>query len=125
MTYREEGPNGKMRTIELIDNGSEVEVTEKNKHLYVSKLCQYRMTKSIADQLKAFLAGFYQIIPSHLIKIFNYRELELLIVGLPEVDGIFLISSLVEDLRANTIYNRCSKEDKFVKHLFEVLEEFD
>jgi len=47
------------------------------------------MTKTIEKHTKAFLKGFNEIIPADLIRIFNYRELELLISGLPEIDGIF------------------------------------
>lgn len=33
-----------------------------------------------------FLEGFYELIPKDLISIFNYKELELLISGLPNFD---------------------------------------
>lgn len=49
-------------------------------------------------RLDAFLEGFYDIIPKHLISIFNEQELELLISGLPDID--------IEDLRANTEYHK-------------------
>lgn len=48
--------------------------------------------------MKAFLEGFYDIIPKRLISIFNEQELELLISGLPNVD--------IEDLKANTEYHK-------------------
>lgn len=49
-------------------------------------------------RLKAFLEGFYDIIPKRLISIFNEQELELLISGLPNVD--------IEDLKSNTEYHK-------------------
>lgn len=48
--------------------------------------------------MDAFLEGFYDIIPKHLISIFNEQELELLISGLPDID--------IEDLKANTEYHK-------------------
>lgn len=56
---------------------------------------------SINQQLKAFLDGFYEIIPKHLISIFNEQELELLISGLPNVD--------IDDLYTNTEYKTYTK----------------
>ena len=44
----------------------------------------------------AFLKGLFMIIPKDFIKIFDNRELELLISGLVAVD--------IDDLRENTIY---------------------
>jgi len=32
------------------------------------------------------LKGFYELIPPELVKIFNARELELMISGLPDID---------------------------------------
>jgi E3 ubiquitin-protein ligase HUWE1 len=40
-----------------------------------------------------FLRGFYEMVPRELISIFNFKELELLIAGLPDFD--------IADLRAN------------------------
>lgn len=55
-------------------------------------------TVLIFFRLKAFLEGFYDIIPKRLISIFNEQELELLISGLPNVD--------IEDLKSNTEYHK-------------------
>ncbi|XP_037933136.1 E3 ubiquitin-protein ligase HUWE1-like [Teleopsis dalmanni] len=87
---------------DLIPNGRNIAVTEENKFEYVQLVCQLKMSDSIRQQLDAFLEGFYDIIPKHLISIFNEQELELLISGLPDID--------IEDLKANTEYHKyCSK----------------
>lgn len=52
----------------------------------------------LLPRLNSFLEGFYEIIPRHLISIFNEQELELLISGLPNVD--------IDDLKANTEYHK-------------------
>jgi E3 ubiquitin-protein ligase HUWE1 len=45
------------------------------------------MGKEIELQLKAFLEGFHELIPSSLISIFSSKELELMISGLPDIDS--------------------------------------
>ena len=99
MTHGLKDSDGKIKVIELIEGGGDIDLDESNKKLYIEKVCYLEMTKSIEKQLKSFLSGFYEIIPQELIKIFNYKELELLISGLPNVD--------VDDLRANTEYKYC------------------
>lgn len=58
-------------------------------------------------RLDAFLEGFYDIIPKHLISIFNEQELELLISGLPDID--------IEDLKANTEYHKYTSKSAQVR----------
>uniref|UniRef100_A0A1I8EIK7 HECT-type E3 ubiquitin transferase n=1 Tax=Wuchereria bancrofti TaxID=6293 RepID=A0A1I8EIK7_WUCBA len=89
----------KMRMLK--EDGSSIPVTDGNKEEYVKLVCQMKMTGSINQQLNAFLEGFYEIIPKHLISIFNEQELELLISGLPNVD--------IDDLYANTEYKTYTK----------------
>ena len=43
----------------------------------------------VREQIDAFLTGFYQLIPKELIRVFNYKELELLISGLPSFNRKF------------------------------------
>jgi len=57
------------------------------------------MAKYIQQQIEAFLKGFHMVIPKKLISIFNPRELELMISGLPEIN--------IDDLKANTVYRSC------------------
>jgi len=87
---------GTMKVVELKEGGKTIPVTEENKHEYVQLITEMKMTTSIRSQIDAFLDGFHELIPKDLIAIFNERELELLISGLPEID--------MEDLRANTEY---------------------
>jgi len=43
----------------------------------------------VREQIDAFLTGFHQLIPKEVIRVFNYKELELLISGLPNFDRKF------------------------------------
>ncbi|XP_024530587.1 E3 ubiquitin-protein ligase UPL1-like [Selaginella moellendorffii] len=76
---------------DLIPGGRDVPVTEENKHNYVNHVADYRLTGSIKPQIDAFLDGFYELISKDLISIFDVKELELLISGPPDVDGMFLL----------------------------------
>lgn len=74
---------------ELIPNGRNIKVTEENKHQYVDLVAEHRLTTAIRPQINAFMEGFNELIPKDLISIFNDKELELLISGLPDIDCMF------------------------------------
>jgi len=61
-------------------------VTEDNKHEYVDKVAEYYLTNAIRPQIDAFVEGFNELVSRDLISIFNDKELEFLISGLPEID---------------------------------------
>lgn len=102
---------------ELKPNGSNIQVTEENKHEYVRLVCQEKMTGSIRKQLNAFLEGFYDIIPKRLISIFNEQELELLISGLPNID--------IDDLKASTEYHKYLPNSLQIQWFWRALRSFD
>ena len=71
------------------------------------------MTKGIKEQIDAFKEGFHQLMPPDLISIFTCAELELLMCGLPTIDGERVRGCCrlgrdhvpsVQDLRLNTEY---------------------
>ena len=78
---------GEMMEIELIPGGKQIAVTEENKRDYVNKICYAKMATHIKAQIESFLEGLNDLIPPELISIFDHRELELMISGLPEING--------------------------------------
>lgn len=108
---------GKKTEVELIPGGTNIEVTNENKREYVEKKVFYKMYSSVKDQIDAFLSGFHDMIPKELISIFNHKELELLISGLPTFDLV--------DLKANTELRGYTMESVQIVWLFEILEAFD
>lgn len=88
---------GRPDTVELVPGGDDIDVTNENKEYYVERKAYYHLYKSVQEQIDAFLDGFYEIIPRKMISIFTYKELELLISGLPDFK--------IADLKANTNYN--------------------
>lgn len=70
----------------MIPNGRNIQVTNDNKMEYVEKLTYFKLYQCIQKQTDAFLEGIYELIPKDLISIFNHKELELLISGMPNFD---------------------------------------
>ena len=87
---------GSTRTIPLVEGGEDMDVTNDNVRDYVQALVKYHMLNSIKDQLSEFLQGFYDVIPQPLLSIFDHREIELVLCGLPNIDKA--------DWRKNTLY---------------------
>lgn len=75
------------------------------------------MYLNVKEQIDAFLGGFHEIISKELISIFNAKELELLISGMPNFD--------VTDLKANTQVRGYTMDSPQIIWLFELLESFD
>lgn len=98
---------GKIETVDLIPDGRNIAVTNENKHDYVRRIADQRLSIDIKQQmdvrrtrltsspidvlthaaLQALLRGLYEIVPKDLLQIFSERELELLISGLPTIDA--------------------------------------
>lgn len=62
--------------MELINNGAKVKVTNSSKRQYLDVLAQYRLSIRVKDEIEAFLKGLNDIIPDHLLSIFDENELE-------------------------------------------------
>jgi len=105
-----------LKVVELKQNGANINVTEENKHEYVQAVAKMRMTTGIQEQIDAFLKGFYELIPQSLIQIFNEKELELLISGMPHID--------IDDLKNNTEYVGYVANDQIVRWFWECVKEF-
>ncbi|THU49759.1 hypothetical protein C4D60_Mb06t12920 [Musa balbisiana] len=101
---------------ELIPGGRNIRVTEENKHEYVDRVAEHLLTTAIRPQINAFMEGFTELIHRDLISIFNDKELELLISGLPDID--------LDDLRANTEYSGYSNASPVIQWFWEVVQGF-
>ena len=75
---------GRPEEVELIPGGKDIDVTNENKEYYVERKAYFHLYKNIQKQMDAFLEGFYELIPRDLISVFTYKELELLISGMPD-----------------------------------------
>ncbi|OVA07229.1 Ubiquitin-associated domain/translation elongation factor EF-Ts [Macleaya cordata] len=101
---------------ELIPGGRNIRVTEETKHEYVDLVADHILTNAIRPQINSFLDGFNELVPRELISIFNDKELELLISGLPEID--------LDDLKTHTEYTGYTAASRVVQWFWEVVKAF-
>jgi len=136
ITYRENGSDvidlcldfsvaeefmGVVTTTNLIENGSDIEVTNENLDVYIKAIVKYQLMERTRPQLAELLLGFYDVIDEGLLTILDYQELELLLCGLPEID--------LEDWKRNTDYTgmfECGAHRQVVAWFWDVVEkDFD
>lgn len=126
---------GEVVTVDLKPGGRDIEVTEENKKEYVgwvildilvcvacgywligmyvySLVTEWRISKRVEEQFKAFKEGFNQLIPQDLVNVFDERELELLIGGIAEID--------VDDWKKHTDYRGYTEQDDVIQWFWKV-----
>lgn len=64
---------GVTQVVELVENGRHIPVTEENKHEYVQRIVEYRLTGSVEAQLEEFLKGKSRNHPSIPGRLISYR----------------------------------------------------
>jgi len=107
---------GQQKIVDLKPGGRDMKVTNENKHEYIQLMSEHKMTNSVRQQIEHFLKGLHEIVPAELLSLFDDKELELLISGLPDID--------IEDLKANTEYHSYTLQSEQVQWFWKVLSEF-
>ncbi|XP_027881615.1 E3 ubiquitin-protein ligase HECW1 isoform X2 [Xiphophorus couchianus] len=87
---------GQVTERELKSGGYHLQVTEKNKKDYIERMAKWRVERGVVQQTEALVRGFYEVVDSRLVSVFDARELELVIAGTVEID--------LSDWRSNTEY---------------------
>lgn len=77
---------GQVTERELIKNGKNIPVTEKNKKEYIDRLARWRCERGVSEQTDYMIRGVYEVIEPKLLTYFDARELELVMVGTAEID---------------------------------------
>ncbi|KAL7979677.1 hypothetical protein Chor_004835 [Crotalus horridus] len=108
---------GKVTTHELKEGGEELRVTEENKEEYIMLLTDWRFTRGVEEQTKAFLDGFNEVAPLEWLRYFDEKELELMLCGMQEID--------MSDWQKNTIYRHYTKSSKQIQWFWQVVKEMD
>uniref|UniRef100_A0A8C6PQH2 E3 ubiquitin-protein ligase n=1 Tax=Nothobranchius furzeri TaxID=105023 RepID=A0A8C6PQH2_NOTFU len=108
---------GKVSTHQLKDDGENELVTEENKEEYISLLTDWRFTRGVEEQTKAFLDGFNEVVPLEWLRYFDEKELELMLCGMQEID--------LSDWQKNTIYRHYTKNSKQIHWFWQVVKEMD
>uniref|UniRef100_A0AAQ5ZKJ5 HECT-type E3 ubiquitin transferase n=1 Tax=Amphiprion ocellaris TaxID=80972 RepID=A0AAQ5ZKJ5_AMPOC len=107
---------GKFLQHELKPNGRNISVTEENKKEYVRLYVNWRFMRGIEAQFLALQKGFSELIPQHLLKPFDHKELELIIGGLGKID--------LADWKTNTRLKHCTSESNVVRWFWQAVEAF-
>ncbi|XP_071551035.1 E3 ubiquitin-protein ligase SMURF2 isoform X4 [Panulirus ornatus] len=107
---------GVLQMRELKPDGSNIVVTEDNKKEYVKLYVNYRFMQGIEQQFAALQKGFTEVVPQHLLKPFDERELELIIGGLGKID--------IDDWKANTRLKHCTPETPVVGWFWQIVDSY-
>ncbi|KAM4553166.1 NEDD4-like E3 ubiquitin-protein ligase WWP2 isoform 2-T3 [Fundulus diaphanus] len=108
---------GKVSSHPLKEGGEDELVTEENKEEYISLLTDWRFTRGVEEQTKAFLDGFNEVVPLEWLRYFDEKELELMLCGMQEID--------LADWQKNTIYRHYTKNSKQIHWFWQVVKEMD
>uniref|UniRef100_A0A8C5AQ72 HECT-type E3 ubiquitin transferase n=1 Tax=Gadus morhua TaxID=8049 RepID=A0A8C5AQ72_GADMO len=102
---------------ELKPNGKNVAVSQDTKKEYVRLYVNWRFLRGIEAQFLALQKGFNEVIPQHLLKAFDEKELELIVCGLGKID--------IVDWRSNTRLKHCTPDSNVVKWFWKAVESYD
>ena len=106
--------------IPLMPDGANMEVTNVNKHRYISLVAKYYVVDRVKEQSEAFTRGLWEVIDRSWLRIFNEPELQVLISGAS--DG----KLDVDDMRANTRYvGGFTGLDRTVNRFWNVVQRMD
>ncbi|KAJ8920591.1 hypothetical protein NQ315_004730 [Exocentrus adspersus] len=88
---------GETRVVELKPNGRNIPVTNENRLEYIQRLADLKLNAQLKKQCAAFREGLNSVVPIMWLKLFNHKELQVIIGGdTQEID--------LSDLRAHTVY---------------------
>ena len=91
-----DGKSTLVETVELVENGCNLDVTDANKGQFLALVLKYKVLDAIRPQLGAFLRGFDDVLDRNSLAVFDYQELQLMIGGLADID--------VDDWKRHTRY---------------------
>lgn len=87
------------QTVDLVPNGSKMEVTNENKIYYLNCLAQYKLVSCVKEEVEHFLKGLNSIISDNLLSIFDENELEVSII----LEIFIIIISIIKVFFLNSI----------------------
>uniref|UniRef100_A0A3Q3ALH7 E3 ubiquitin-protein ligase n=1 Tax=Kryptolebias marmoratus TaxID=37003 RepID=A0A3Q3ALH7_KRYMA len=95
---------GKITSHDLKPDGTNILVTEESKEEYISLMAEWRFSRGVEGQTKAFLDGFNEVVPLQWLQYFDEKELEVMLCGMQEVD--------LQDWQRNTVYRHYTRNSK-------------
>ncbi|KAH9521140.1 Ubiquitin-protein ligase E3C [Dermatophagoides farinae] len=104
---------------DLKPNGANITVTNQNRIEYIHLMADYKLNKQIRGHCAAFKKGFYNVVDFDWIKMFDTKELQILISGAQTPIDL-------DDLMAHTVYTgNYNYNHPVIQNFWEVLTEFD
>ncbi|OQR89890.1 HECT E3 ubiquitin ligase [Achlya hypogyna] len=103
-----------LAVVDLVPDGRHIPVTNANKRAYVDCMVRYLLFDRVAPQLTSLLKGIYEVLPQELLMPFDYKELELVLCGVSEVD--------VADWKASTSVSTTLKRSEALTWFWDVVE---
>ncbi|XP_065918964.1 E3 ubiquitin-protein ligase NEDD4-like isoform X2 [Dysidea avara] len=108
---------GEVVEVDLKPNGRNIPVTERNKNEYVDLMLKWKFVGQVRKQMNSFMKGFSELIPLQLLSVFDERELEYLMCGLPTID--------IEDWKKYTVFSGYKSDDHVIRWFWRAVESFD
>ncbi|XP_041044926.1 NEDD4-like E3 ubiquitin-protein ligase WWP1 isoform X3 [Carcharodon carcharias] len=108
---------GKVTSHELKQGGSNILVTEENKEEYIGLMAEWRFSRGVEEQTRAFLDGFNEVVPLQWLQYFDEKELEVMLCGMQEVD--------LTDWQRNTVYRHYTRNSKQIIWFWQFVKEMD
>ncbi|XP_052451708.1 NEDD4-like E3 ubiquitin-protein ligase WWP1 isoform X2 [Carassius gibelio] len=108
---------GKITSHDLKEDGADVLVTEENKEEYIGLMAEWRFSRGVESQTKAFLDGFNEVVPLQWLQYFDEKELEVMLCGMQEVD--------LQDWQRNTVYRHYTRNSKQIIWFWQLVKEVD
>ena len=102
--------NNNRKEIELIKNGRNIKLNDKNKELFIEKVINEEITKPYEEQINYFSKGMFIILDDKLSNIFTIDEFNFMLSGQNEID--------LKDWKDNTIYKGNFNENHPIIKLF-------
>uniref|UniRef100_A0A3B5L2D8 E3 ubiquitin-protein ligase n=1 Tax=Xiphophorus couchianus TaxID=32473 RepID=A0A3B5L2D8_9TELE len=108
---------GKISSHDLKPDGANILVTEENKEEYIGLMAEWRFSRGVEGQTKAFLDGFNEVVPLQWLQYFDEKELEVMLCGMQEVD--------LQDWQRNTVYRHYTRNSKQIIWFWQLVKEVD
>ncbi|XP_010776764.1 NEDD4-like E3 ubiquitin-protein ligase WWP1 [Notothenia coriiceps] len=84
---------------------------------FCSLMAEWRFSRGVEGQTKAFLDGFNEVVPLQWLQYFDEKELEVMLCGMQEVD--------LQDWQRNTVYRHYTRNSKQIIWFWQLVKEVE
>ena len=107
--------NNNRKEIELIENGKNIKLNDKNKNMFIQKVIYNEINKPYEEHFKYFNKGLHILLDDQIKNIFTIDEFNFIMTGQNEIN--------IKDWKENTIYKGDFNENhKVIKLFWECIE---